>query len=174
MGISNGNQNTDASNQALSQASNQQTETFTQEQVDAIVKDRLAREREKYKDYSDLKAKAAEFDKQQDANKTELQKAQERGDALQKELTELKKQNEVREIREKVSKETGVPAELLTGSDEDTCREQAEGINKYAGVKKYPGVKETSRSTAKTSSATADNSEDDYRALAKQVFGGKE
>ena len=59
-------------------------ETFTQEQVDAIVKDRLSRERDKYKDYADLKSKAAEYDKQQEANKTELQKAQEKAESLEK------------------------------------------------------------------------------------------
>lgn len=147
----------------------QQSETFSQEQVDAIVKDRLAREREKYKDCNDLKNKAAEYDKQQEANKTELQKTQERADALEKELSGLKEQNKIHEIRENVSKETGVPVELLTGSDEATCREQAEGINKYAGIKKYPGVKETSRSSAKNINTNSSN--EDFRALAKQVFG---
>ncbi|MDQ8045252.1 MAG: hypothetical protein REI11_11660 [Patulibacter sp.] len=41
---------------------------FTQAEVDRVVRDRLAREREKYADYDDLKAKAAEFDK----NKSQL------------------------------------------------------------------------------------------------------
>ena len=36
--------------------------TFTQSEVDTIVKDRLAREREKYQDYEELKAKAARLD----------------------------------------------------------------------------------------------------------------
>jgi len=52
--------------------------TFTQEQLDAIVRDRLARERGKYADYDDLKGKLAalESDKQarEDAEKTERQK----------------------------------------------------------------------------------------------------
>lgn len=36
------------------------------------MKDRLARERKKYKDYSAIKNKAAEYDKLQEASKTEL------------------------------------------------------------------------------------------------------
>ncbi len=51
--------------------------TFTQAELDQIIKDRLDREREKYKDFDALKSKAAEFDKLQDANKSELEKAQE-------------------------------------------------------------------------------------------------
>ena len=50
--------------------------TFTQSQLDAIVADRLKREREKYPDYDDLKAKAARLDELEAANKSELEKAQ--------------------------------------------------------------------------------------------------
>lgn len=144
-------------------------ENFTQEQVDAIVKDRLAREREKYKDYNDLKNKAAEYDKQQEANKTELQKSQDKVAALEKELSGMKEQEKVRSIRSKVSEKTGVPSNLLTGSDEDSCKAQAEAILKFAKGNKYPGVKETEH---KTKSTSAEDSE--YRELAGQIFGRKE
>ena len=62
---------------AETQQSEQQNKTFTQADVDAFIKDRLARERQKYSDYDELKNKAAEYDKAQEASKTELQKAQE-------------------------------------------------------------------------------------------------
>lgn len=52
-------------------------QTFTQADLERILGERLAREREKFKDYEDLKKKAAEFDKQQEAQKSDLQKAQE-------------------------------------------------------------------------------------------------
>ena len=107
-------------------------ETFTQEQVDAIVKDRLSRERDKYKDYADLKNKAAEYDKQQEANKTELQKAQEKAESLEKELAGMKEQEKIRGIRKKVSGDTGVPEDLLTGNSEEDCKTQAEAILKFA------------------------------------------
>ncbi|MGI6204220.1 MAG: hypothetical protein ACOYJH_02955 [Anaerovoracaceae bacterium] len=144
-------------------------ESFTQEQVDAIVKDRLTREREKYKDYKDLKNKAAEYDKQQEAAKTELQKAQDKAAALEKELSGMKEQEKVRSIRAKVSKQTGVPTELLTGGDEDTCTEQAKAILKFAKGAKYPGIKETEHTPKNTSSEDTD-----YRELAGQIFGRKE
>ena len=58
--------------------------TFTQAEMNAIIQDRLTRERGKYADYEALKAKAAKFDAAEEAGKTELQKANEKADALQK------------------------------------------------------------------------------------------
>lgn len=55
------------------------TSTFqpvqSQEDLDRIVGARLAREREKYADYNDLKSKATEYDKALEAAKTEQEKA---------------------------------------------------------------------------------------------------
>lgn len=51
--------------------------TFTQQEIDAIVADRLARERQKYADYGDLQQKAAKLAELEEAQKSELQKAQE-------------------------------------------------------------------------------------------------
>ncbi|HML52413.1 MAG TPA: hypothetical protein PKD84_13535 [Propionicimonas sp.] len=48
--------------------------TFTQAELDQMVEKRFA----KYRDYDDLKAKADEYDKAQEAAKSELQKATER------------------------------------------------------------------------------------------------
>lgn len=125
---------------------NQQTEntekTFTQAEVDAIVGDRLKRDRQKYADYDTLKEKADKFDAMEEANKSELQKAIERGDALQVELDKLKGANAVREMRNKVAEETGVPAHLLTGKTEDECREQAQAIVEYAKPSSYPAIKD--------------------------------
>lgn len=52
--------------------------TFTQEEVDAILRDRLGRERAKYGDYSELKAKAERWSEYEEAQKSELEKLQER------------------------------------------------------------------------------------------------
>lgn len=145
---------------------------FSQEQVDAIVKDRLAREREKYKDYNALKGKAVEYDKQQEASK----KAQEQVEALQKELSGLKEQEKIRSIRTKVSGETGVPSELLTGDSEEDCKTQAEAILKFAKGSKYPGIKETEhrKNTVIQTNPSGEPSEADFREMAHQIFGRKE
>ena len=85
-------------------AGEQQTErTFTQAEMNAIISDRLTRERSKYADYDDLKAKAAQFDAAQEAGKTELQKANEKAAKLQQQLDALNSANTLREVRAKVS-----------------------------------------------------------------------
>lgn len=73
-------------------AEGQQPErTFTQAEMNAIISDRLSRERSKYADYDDLKAKAQQFDAAQEAGKTELQKANEKAAKLQEQLDTLTK-----------------------------------------------------------------------------------
>ena len=109
----------------------QQERTFTQSELDAIVSDRLKRERAKYADYDEMQAKAAKYDEAEEASKTELQKATERADNLQAQLDALTKANEIRSIREKVATETGVPAHLLNGDTEEACRALAEGITAF-------------------------------------------
>lgn len=119
-----------------------QNRTFTQEEVNAIVGKRLAEEKGKFADYEDLKAKAAKYDEAEEANKSELQKATERANALEAELNGMKKAEEVRTTREKVSKETGIPANLLTGTTEEECKAQADAIKAYATPSGYPKVKD--------------------------------
>lgn len=48
--------------------------------MDAIIGDRLARERAKYADYSELKQKAEAYDQAEELSKSELQKATERAE----------------------------------------------------------------------------------------------
>lgn len=111
--------------------------TFTQADVNRIVAERVS----DFKDYDELKAKAAKYDEAEEANKTELEKEQEKNAALQKELDALKSAAELQKMHEEVSKESGVPAELLTASTKDECIAQAEKIKAYAKPD-YPQVKD--------------------------------
>lgn len=85
--------------------------TFTQAEVDKLIRDRLARERGKYADYDDLKAKAAEADK----GKTQI-------DRIEAQLAEMTKQAEknAREVLIRdVADELGISvkqAKRLSGS----------------------------------------------------------
>ena len=115
--------------------------TFTQDELNAIVADRLAREKAKYEGFDELKAKAEKYDELEEANKSELQKASERVASLEAELESVRKTEEVRAIRDKVATETGVPAVLLTGDTEETCTEQANAIKEYA-TPNYPNVRD--------------------------------
>lgn len=135
--------------------------TFTQAEMDAVIGDRLARERAKYADYNDLKAKAQAYDAAQEADKSDLQKATERADALEKELNALKTANQERELKDKVSAETGVPASLLRGSTEDELKAQAQAILDFAKPQKgYPAVKDAGEVTKVSGGSTRDQFKD--------------
>ena len=54
---------------------------FTQADIDRVVEQRLARERQKFADYDQVKADAAELAKIRDGEKSELQKLQEQLDS---------------------------------------------------------------------------------------------
>lgn len=113
--------------------------TFTQAQLNEIVTDRLAKEKGKYADYDDLKAKAAQLDALREAEKTDLQKAQDAADGYKRQLDDLQAQIKARDARDKVSAEKGVPAHLLTASTEEDCRKQADDILRWSqGRPKYP------------------------------------
>ena len=119
----------------------EENKTFTQDEVNAIVTKRLAQEKAKYEGFDEMKAKAEEYDKLEEANKSELQKASERIASLEAELNSKRKAEEVRALRDKVSQETGIPANLLTGETEEECLEQANGIKAFANPT-YPSVKD--------------------------------
>lgn len=101
----------------------QESRTFTQDEVNSIIADRLTRERAKYADYDDLKAKAQQFD---------TTKAQ---------LDALNAANAQRDMKARVSAATGVPVELLTADTEEACTAQAQAIAAYAKpVNRYPVI----------------------------------
>lgn len=71
----------------------------TQAELDRIISDRLSRERGKYADYDDLKAKAAKFDEADSASKTELQKLQDALAERDAKIADLPKQARQQAIR---------------------------------------------------------------------------
>lgn len=108
----------------------------TQEELDALIRDRLKRDRaktaEKYADYEDLKAKAAKLDELEEAQKGELERANEKIAKLEKDAADRAAAEKAREIKERVAKETGVPVELVQGADEESMRAFAESVAAYA------------------------------------------
>ena len=66
--------------------------------------------------------------------------AEDRIKTLEAELTGMKQANTLRELREKVSKDTGVPASLLTAETEDACKSQAEAIKAYSAQSAKPAA----------------------------------
>lgn len=143
--------------------------TFTQAEMDSIIEGRLARERQKYSDYEDLREKASKYDEYREQIQTEKEKSEE----LQAKLSKLEKEDTVRQAREKVSKDMNVPVGLLSGEDEETCKKQAEGILKFAKGSHYPGVKGDKHETSKRSGDT-NATDEDFKELVGRIFGRKE
>lgn len=70
----------------------------------------------------------------------DLEEARNKAQQFESELNDLKTANAVREVREKVSKVTGIPASLLTATTEEDCTAQALGIKEFAKPSAYPQV----------------------------------
>ncbi len=101
-------------------------QTFTQDDVNRIVAQRVARVKsEPPADYEELKAKAAKFDEAQEAAKSDLQKASERAERAERELAELKGKVERAAKVAEIARDTGVDADILgamTGDIEENAR----------------------------------------------------
>ena len=117
----------------------EQERTFTQAEMDAIISDRLKRERAKYADYNELAQKAKAYDEAEEANKSELQKAVEERDKLQAKLEKLEEERARAEAVAKAAAENGVDAELLSRMSGDV-EENAAFLKEQMGKAKYPTV----------------------------------
>lgn len=106
----------------------QESQAFTQADVDRIVKERVQRERAKYADYDDLKVKAQG-----------AQTAEERIGALEKEIETTKREA----MRRRVQAANGISDEdadlFLTGTDEDTLTAQAKRLADRESQRKSNG-----------------------------------
>lgn len=98
--------------------------TFTQAEVDAIVSERLKRDRAKYADYDAMKAKAAQVDDLQG----ERASLQEQADNLRDQLGRVQAEN----LRMSVAARRGVRADLLQGSTEDELEKSADALLEFA------------------------------------------
>ena len=114
--------------------------TFTQAEMDAIIGDRLARERAKYADYAEIKAKAAKFDEAEEANKSELQKAVEERDALKARIDKLEADKAHADAVADAAAKYGVDAVLLARMSGDVEENAAILKEKMANMPKYGEV----------------------------------
>jgi hypothetical protein len=105
-----------------------QAQTFTQADVDRIVKERVQREKAKFADYDDLKAKAGQ-------SKT-----------LEERLAEVEQRAakaEAAALRSDIAAKFGIGAEdrdlFLTGADEETLTAQAQRLAQREADRKKQG-----------------------------------
>jgi hypothetical protein len=148
----------------------------SQADLDAIIKDRVARERAKYADYSDLKKKAEEHDRVTEASKSEAQKANERLAALERELESTK----TTALRTRIAADFGIstkPADdggpsdadlFLTANDEATLTKQAERLAGRVEDRKKNG----NRAPLQGQTAAASNGDD--REAVRELFGSSD
>lgn len=148
---------------ATQEAEVKETKTFTQDEMNKIVSERVKKERAKYEGFDEIKDKAAKFDELQEASKSELQKAEDKATKLEKELNDMKAAESIRKAKATVSEETGIPVELLSGETEDACKEQANAIKEFvaqeierARMNGYPIVRDAGESKPLGSHSTRD------------------
>ena len=128
-------------NQETTSTAQEPDRTFTQAEMDAVIADRLRRERAKFADYDQLKDKAAKYDAAEEAGKSDLQRAREEAETYRARADALQRDIDARNARDKVAAEKGVPASLLTGTTEEECAAQAEAMLKWRGpAQNYPAV----------------------------------
>lgn len=148
----------------------------SQQELNAALKDRLDRERAKFKDYNDLKAKAAKLDDIEQANLSELEKANGRITTAESDRDTAKAEA----LRLRTAVTHGISLEdadlFLTGTDEETLIAQAKRLSDRAAEqataeadrkKKNPIV-----SKEGTSTKTGTTTEEDDLEFAKNFFGG--
>lgn len=109
----------------------------SQEEFDRMVGARLERERAKYADYDDIKAKAAKFDQADEASKSELQKERERAEKAEKDLTPA--QQQVARLEVALEKGlTATQAKRLVGSTKEEFAADADELLTDLGAKAKP------------------------------------
>lgn len=115
----------------------------TDEQIKALMNINGADINNARKNADDLMAQLATANQQiEDLTKSvgDLEETRNRATKFETELNDLKAANAVRDVREKVSKATGVPVGLLTATTEEECNTQALQIKEFARPSAYPHV----------------------------------
>lgn len=108
----------------------------SQEDFDKAIQARIARERAKFADYDDIKARAAKLAEIEEAQKTEAQKTQERLEAAERRAAEL----ELTAMRATVAATKGVPAELLSGSTQADLEASADALIAFKATAEPNGL----------------------------------
>ena len=132
---------------------NAKLRTFTQEEVDRIINERLGRERGRKSDYEELKEKAG-----QTADlESKLSKALEENEKLKSEAKQAEHEKELSTIRANVAAKHGITdPSVLAGDDEKQIGEYAEKLMKvFADMRSRGTVADQS---ARTGQAKAKHS----------------
>lgn len=147
----------------------------TQEQLDALIGDRIARAEKKaqenaakeYADYADLKKKVETYEAQLADYGKKLTEATETAKGHTAEVEELRakiKNYETATVKARIAHEVGLPYELanrLTGDNEEAIRQDAETMAKFISKPAAP--------MRSTEQPIGDSKTEAYRALANSI-----
>ena len=106
----------------------------TQEELDAVIKARLSREREKYADYEDLKKQLADFEAKETTYQNTINDLKTRETELASQVESLNgdlTKTKLQTAKQRIATEYGLPldlAERLQGDDEDGFKADAERL----------------------------------------------
>lgn len=137
----------------------------SQDELNAAIKDRLARERAKFSDYDELRSKATRLDEIEQANKTEVEKAQSKIADLEAELEKVNKET----LRRRIANDHGITDAddidlFLTGTDEETLTRQAQRLADRDADRKKHG------NHVPREGATPQPHENELRSFARNLF----
>lgn len=112
----------------------------SQDDLNRIISERVTRERSKFADYRDLKAKAERLDELEQANQTEAEKAATKIAELESQLASTRRES----LRVKIAAEHGITDAddidlFLTGTDEETLTKQAKRLAERTADRKKQG-----------------------------------
>lgn len=137
--------------------------SFTQETVNALVADAKRKEREKFADYDDVKAKASRLDEIEESSKTETQKALDKAAALESELNQYKSKEQISQWAAEITKDSEIPASVLRGSTKEELEQHFEELKGLAPKPK--------RTSAPTGQPTGEQGSRAVAALRQLGFG---
>ena len=142
----------------------------SQEDLDKIVKGRIARERAKFEGYEEYKAKAAKYDELEAATKTELQKAIDRAEAAEAKVAEYDRARERAVWNSEISEATGLPLSLVSDLEAGSKEALLEKAERHAKALKGATVPQVPRDTNHAGTPKANSREE----FVNTLFKGKE
>ena len=139
----------------------------SQDDLNKVIADRVARERAKYADYKDVKAKATRLDEIEAANQTEAEKTAKRIADLETELNNTRRDS----LRLTIATTHGITDAddidlFLTGSDEETLTKQAKRLAERTADRKKSG------NHVPREGATPSSSDSSELETVRGLFGG--
>ncbi|MBM0203258.1 hypothetical protein JNW90_09140 [Micromonospora sp. STR1s_5] len=145
------------------------TPITSQDDLNRVIADRVQRERGKFADYNDLKAKAGRLDEIEQANKSEIEKANDRVTKAEAEVAKVPSlvAGQLREHLVKLHEINDEDAELfLTANDPELLLKQVERLVGRGSQRKKTG-NHVPREGANPNSSGGD----DMRSFTNDLFG---